>query len=1300
MRLTIVKKSFLAFALVLIPLIALLAYGYVRMREYIAANTLVNLSAISQTVETQFYQYIDLATTQAKNFASDGLIKTEFERLTNGNADSAVRLSEHLSRNKLPLNKYIQHIDIILPNGRIAASSDPARTGVNVSEAAFFRNAAIGLNLSQDQTDGESKLGIISITVPVTGMKTRKELGFLSAAINLAELDHIINGEFSAAYSGNRSWWVADAPTLEIYLVNNDSKVMLTRSRFIPKAAMTQPVDTMPVRLCDETQTKTRAFYRDYRGIKVAGASECLKVFKWTLLVEQDEDEIFAVISSIRKYAVITGALVVALLTILFSIYYRTIALRLAGLSSAASKLTSGDYAVELPSGPNDEIGELAKAFTTMADSIMTHTASLERSEEKYRSLVANIPDCTWTANERGDDVFISQNVEKIIGYSQEDFSKPGNKDLRLSNIHPDYIKLVKEAYGRLFSENRPFDVEYLYRRKDGEWIWLQDRAMSTYIKDGIRHADGTFSDITDRKKIETSLRESEERMKQAQRIAKIGSWDWDITNNRLVWSDEVYRIFGVEPNEFDATYDAFINSVLPDDRELVKDAVNKALYNHTFYSIDHRIVLPDKSERIVHEEGSVTYDSSGAPTHMYGTVQDITDRVAEEEIAKSLARFPSENPNPVLRATIDGRLLYANMAYQRIFAESIREHGMILPLMWQQVCKGACETEHQRDIDVAQNDRFFSFVFAPITGTNYVNIYGSDITARKRTEFELKKLSMAMEHSVNLVFITDATGKIDYVNPTFETVTGFSKQEAIGQTPRILASGDVPDERYDEMWKTILSGKTWRSEYRNKKKSGGYYWCNSVISPIKNEVGEITHFLAVQEDVTEKKQTEERVKLLSEYDSLTGLINRSKFMNEVSRWIEESKVSGAGYSAALIIFNIDYFKLINETYGHGVADEHLRRLSALFKNTLEKLHNETPHKNGAEPMLGRLSGDEFAVFLPQTDGTSALAAAERLRTAAESAHSPQIQVNLTVSAGIVIYPRHGTDSISLFSSADAARYRAKELGRNRCHLYRPEDHDIEKAHSRFSWKARIETAIKEDRFKPFYQPILDLRDNKVHHYESLARMNDESGAVLLPGSFIDVAERFGLIGAIDRVIIEKVMARQAQTFKAGIDVSFGVNLSGKDLTDEGLLAFLKAKLIETGASPQHIIFEITETAAISDIGGAKEFITPLKALGCRFALDDFGVGFTSFTYLRELQMDYIKIDGSFIRSMHRSHHDRVFVKAISEMAHGLGIKTIAEFVEADEIVELLKGYGVDYAQGYLIGKPAPLLLAEHEKKG
>jgi len=687
-------------------------------------------------------------------------------------------------------------------------------------------------------------------------------------------------------------------------------------------------------------------------------------------------------------------------------------------------------------------------------------------------------------------------------------------------------------------------------------------------------------AEVSERIRVETALRQSEARLNEAQHIARIGSWEWDITGNQLRWSDEVYRIFGLAPGEFEATYDAFLERVHPDDVAPVTRAVDKAISGEGGYSIEHRIVLQDGTVRHVHERGEVHF-SRGQAVRMAGTVQDITERV--------------------------------------------------------------------------------------------------------ETELEFRKLSTAIENSANIIFITDSDGNIEYVNQTFEVVTGYTKEEALGQTPRILSSGETPDEEYKVLWKTVKAGETWRGTFKNKKKDGNFYWGNAVITPIKDDRGEVTHFLAVQEDVTAIKASEEKLKYLEDHDGLTGLASRNYFFKHIDAWVNNA--GGSESSAAVILIDIDKFRLFNDTYGHRIGDDVICAIGRLVDNVVGAAATT------ADSVSSRLAADEFAIFLPGVGSGDVVLAAERIRTAVEGLRVGDLDSRFSISLGVVIYPDHGESAASLITSADASMQRAKELGGNTVHMYRPEDRDLERMHSRLKWKERIIKALDEDRFDPWFQPIQSLADGSITKYEVLARMRDEQGNILLPGAFINIAETFNLIGAIDRVMIRKAMALQSELKRAGQVASFSLNLSGKELGDPNLLGFLKDTLKETGADPGDILFEITETAAVEDMERAVDFIGELKAIGCHFSLDDFGVGFTSFSYLKDMDVDFIKIDGSFIRRLHENPKDQLFVRSMVDVAKGLGIKTVAEFVETEETLRLLKEFGVDYAQGYFIGKPLPNVL-------
>lgn len=1173
---SLTQKALIAVLIILLPILITFVFSYYKSKELIKAQFLEDLNTITEISETHVYQFLEMADRRMKDFASDGLIRKELDEALKGNGGDAARLSDYLVKNKLPLETQIHDLNLISLDGKIISSTDASLVGTDVSNEPFFIDGRSGKAFTEVAHKTSPFNPELAVSAPVNS-PGGKPLGILTGFINLSVLEKVLNRSYLKE-SGAISWSKGQRQTLEIYLVNKDM-LMLTSSRFIKDAVMRQKVNTEPVRACLSSGKEITDFYMDYRDIEVAGASMCIPSVNWTLIVEVDAAEAYIPVEKIRIYAIITSAVVAMLIGFLF-IFFRKLVFKLREVSDAALNISQGNYDTIVPVSTNDELGALSEAFNFMAGDIKIRSLALQMSERRLNSILDNSTAVVYLKDTAGCYIFVNQSFEKVFSLKRLDIIGK-----------TDYDIFPKEAAGlfrandlKVIEKNGPIEFEEAVIQ-DGEPHTYISNKFPLFDSHGVPYAVCGFStDITERKKASEALKESEGLLKKAQQIARLGSWDWDIINNRLYWSDEIYRIFGLSPQEFGATYEAFMSRVHRDDKKFVNDSVNAALSENKPYSIDHRIVISRGIEKIVHEEANITYDDNGKPIRMVGTVQDITER--------------------------------------------------------------------------------------------------------KRAEFEFKKLSMAIESSVNIVFITRSDGTIEYVNPMFEKVTGFSKEEAVGQTPRILASGEVPNETYELLWKTILSGKTWRSAVKNKRKSGGYYWANVIISPIMDERGEITHFLAVQEDTTEKMQSEERIKFFAEFDPLTGVTNRSRFMELLNEWIDKY----GNETGILFLIDMDQFKFINDTLGHGTGDELLRRVAKLLKSNIERLYNENKSGSAHAPLFGRMSGDEFAAFLPMVGIIKGLEIAEAIRLSVSAHHFPESSGSLTLSAGIVIYPEHARNTKDLFIKADAAMYRAKELGRNKFHVYRPEDQDLEKMVSRLSWKEKILEALKESRFEPWFQPILSLDSNTIHHYEVLARLRGKDGSILLPGAFIDIAERFGIIGLIDRMIIEKAMKLQASLRLKGEVLSFGMNLSGKEIGDEELLSFLKAKITETGADPKNLVFEITETAAIADLEKAKKFIRSLQEIGCKFSLDDFGVGFTSFTYLKEMQVDYIKIDGSFIRKLNENPDDQIFVKAITDVAKGLKIYSIAEFVENETTLNLLKKYGVDHAQGYYIGKPAPEL--------
>ena len=812
------------------------------------------------------------------------------------------------------------------------------------------------------------------------------------------------------------------------------------------------------------------------------------------------------------------------------------------------------------------------------------HAASaLQKSETLFKTLFESNPDGIFIVNREGHIVQMNKQGEALFGYNQDELINTTIDALVPESFREKHSKYRDRYFAESSIKHMGGCLGVSARRKDGSEFSVDIMLSPLHTNEGM-YAICVVRDVSTRVQMEQAMRRSETRLTNAQRIAHLGNWEWSIAKNDLWWSEEIYRIFGIAHQAFGATYEAFMNAVHPDDREFVRKSVDLALQGKAPYSINHRIVLPDGSERIVHEQAEVVFDAGGKAIQMNGTVQDVTEF--------------------------------------------------------------------------------------------------------KQAEEEIKKLFTAIDQSINTVFITDVKGNIEYVNPMFEQVTGYTKKEALGQNPHILASGETAHTVYEELWNAITTGKTWRGIFKNRKKNGHYYWGSGLITPIRNENGQITHFLAVQEDITDKMRAEERIEYLVSYDELTSLINRARFVELLGEWITGAKTSNQ--PGTLLLIDIDGFRLINDTHGHSTGDTVLVHIAKFLDSTLSEIDGQYANKAAGKSILSRLGGDEFALFLPGRNEREGMEAAEEIRKRLVMFKFPEISGYLTASIGMVVYPRDGNTTKELITKADASVYHAKEMGHNTVHLYCAEDLMMEKLHSRMEWKGRIQKAIEENRFEPWFQPILDLRDNQVHHYEALARKRGVHGEIILPGSFVDAAENMGLITAIDRIIIRKALFAQSLLRKQGRNYSFSMNLSGKDLDDKSLLDFLRSAITETGADPKSLIFEITETSAVRDFDRAVKFIGELRSIGCCFSLDDFGVGFTSFKYLKEMQVDYIKIDGSFIRKLNENMTDRLFVRAMATVARGMGVKTIAEFVENSQVITILREFGVDYGQGYFIGRPAP----------
>ncbi len=438
---------------------------------------------------------------------------------------------------------------------------------------------------------------------------------------------------------------------------------------------------------------------------------------------------------------------------------------------------------------------------------------------------------------------------------------------------------------------------------------------------------------------------------------------------------------------------------------------------------------------------------------------------------------------------------------------------------------------------------------------------------------------------------------------------------------------------------------------------------------------------LSVGLDITDREVAKQRVTWLANHDPLTELYNRHQFQTEFEKIL--TLAERYNHQSSLLFFDLDHFKFINDSSGHQAGD-------ALLQMVAKKLREITRSSD----LVARLGGDEFAIVIPESSTLDATQFADKLIDELKQVSLPLKGRSYRISAsiGIVTYPEHGSNFEELLSNADLAMYQAKEAGRGGWHVFSSSEQAREQLNAKVTWKDKLEQALTDERFTLYFQPIQNIRSGEISHYEVLIRMIDKDGTIIMPGEFISVAERTGMIHQINRYVLKASIEKLASLKAVEPPINLSINLSGRVMDDPQLLQQLTHLLSTSGVNPKHLVFEITETAALADVNAAERLMTELQALGCRFALDDFGVGFSSFYYLRELPLDIVKIDGSFIKQLPSNPKDQVFVKALTDMANALGKETIAEFVEDEPTLQLLAELGVNYAQGYHIGRPSPMI--------
>lgn len=878
--------------------------------------------------------------------------------------------------------------------------------------------------------------------------------------------------------------------------------------------------------------------------------------------------------------------------------------------------------------------------------------------------------------------------------------------------VHPDDFDRCLEIFTSAFDAREIFTMDYRLLRADGGYRWIRDDG-APYFDAGGQFVGyiGSCFDIHEEVIARAATEKSEREYRETINGLLVGVVVHEPDGSIVLSNGEASNILGLTEDQIAGrmSTDAEWRFVNPDLSAMeTKDfPVNLVIASRqaiTNYELG--ILRPDRNHVTwVNVNAKPLFDAEGELEQVIVNFVDVTThKQTEESLLKSqykLAAHIKNTPLGCISWDEDFRCLEWNKSAERIFGfseqEAVGKHSQILVpedahshvsgIFKQLLQQTGGEFSRNENVTKSGAVIICDWYNTPIID-NSNNVIGVtslvlDVTESIKREAELltqSQITSNMMEGAHLVRASDQ--KVVFSNRALEKMFGYQPGELLGNHVSVLnaPTDSSPKDTARQILDELDANGYWRGEIENIKKDGTHFWCLVTISSFDHpEFGKV--WLSVHTDITLRKSLNEKISYQASHDSLTGLTSRAEFEHIAKAAIDRAAADKSEH--AMCFVDLDQFKVINDTCGHQAGDELLRQLASVIGNLVR-----------GSDTLARLGGDEFALLIENCGLRQAKRIADAILNAiADYQFAWENKVfRIGASIGLVAIDETTASFTNLFKQADAACYLAKDLGRNRVYVFRPDDAEVGIRQGEMQWVSRINEALAKDRFCLFAQPIVSLADPNHRHYELLLRLEDDDGTLVPPGAFLPAAERYNLIGDVDKWVLKTAFDQFSGRSAFFDQVDFvTINLSAATLNSQDFLDLALSLYKEKGIDPRQVCFEITETTAVSNLNSAISFINQLKNRGFLFALDDFGSGVSSFGYLRSLPVDYLKIDGMFVKHIAEDQIDYAMVKSINEIGQMMGMKTIAEYVENAEIADMLKAINVDYGKGFGLGAPVPV---------